>query len=165
MSYKITVSRPSDDDVLLSLNWHRNPFGLCSFVEDNAGDQIGSLHHICNDHAYDRVKNLDRKKFLRIIKEYGQRLRAVKQAYFFFNFRSYVQFVEKYPTAMLLSLSKGFMWHESRIGIRVERFQSYGRKLGWIDEPVLGWYQQWFKKLAELVAVMQDPDIEVRIEK
>lgn len=173
MSYKIAVSRPGDDDVLLSLNWHRNPFGLCSFMEDNIGDRIRSLYHICNDYAYGKEKNLNRSKFLRIVNDYQTRLQPKKIAHFFFSFRSFVQFLEQFPKAMVLPVQEAgimgdyrFEWFgSSKLAINVAQFQSYGKELGWDDMPVLDWYKQWFAKLVKLVEVMQDPDVEVWIER
>lgn len=182
MSYTITLYRKNPhaasdegDSEIASMDWLRNLFGLCTFVEDNVGDRVQSLWHVCNDQAYKVMGELDRRKFRRIVLAYWDRLRNLDKAYFYFDFHAYVQFMPNYSQAMTLPQhphdeSVG-LWapgtsgdDPDRLGIRIERFQHYGRQhFSWGDTPVLDFYKDWFKRLMHIAEVMQDLNVEVRI--
>jgi hypothetical protein len=166
MSYDIDVT--TKDGAEHSLNWLRNPFGLCSFAEDNVGDGQMSLWHVCNDHAYDDVGKIDRAQFLRVVESYWDRLRGLDDAYFFFTFGSYVQFLPEYPDAMMVrgyrALVEATRWgDDGRLGIRIGRFQGYERQFGWRQTAVLDYYKEWFERLLGASRAMQDPDATIYI--
>lgn len=171
------------EDEIASMDWLRNPFGLCTFVEDNVGDRVQSLWHVCNDHAYKVMGELDRRKFRRIVLAYWDRLRNLDKAYFYFDFHAYVQFTSSYSDAMVIAPNRfstdpqnafaqgAYTWRSSssdddpdRLGIRVERFQQYRYEhFSWGDTPVLDFYKDWFKRLVNIAEVMQDLNVEVHI--
>ncbi len=171
MSYNISVS---SRDGGYDMNWLRNPFGLCQFAEDNAGDGDQSLWHVCNDHSYEQSMNVDRGRFLRVVSDYWDRIRGLESAHFFFTFGAYVQFAPSYPDAMLLQprgwRSGESRWEEGgRLAISVAEFQRYDRQRGisngfaWRGTPVLTHYKQRFENLLELANAMQDPDASIHI--
>lgn len=176
MSYDISLSRKAKDscydpdayalDDVHSMNWLRNPFGLCTFAEDNVGDGSSALWHVCNDHAYDKVKDLDRAKFLMVVREYWERIRSMEKASFYFTPGSYDQFAKQYPKIMppLLHGDLEAAVAPLQILIPVEKFQ-HAPNFGWRNQSVLQYYKDRFQELVELATTMQDPEIEIYISK
>jgi hypothetical protein len=164
MSYDITVTTDGTEH---SLNWLRNPFGLCDFAEDNVGDGKNSLWHVCNDHAYDDVDKIDRAEFLRVVEEYWDRLRGLERGFFHFTFSSYVQFQNDYAGCMRVQRShEDYEWADDRAVLRLaaERFQP-ASNFSWSStgECPLDFYKGWFERLLNLARAMQDPNARIYI--
>ncbi len=169
MSYDIDVVTPDGQE--FEMNWLRNPFGLCGFAEDNVGDGNMSLWHVCNDHAYDAVKDLDRAKFLRVVEDYWDRLRGLQRGWFWFTFGSYVQF--SYDHAACMRVNFGGKLHEwtkkndvSFLKLDIARFE-HDQNWEWSGRNIepLQFYKNWFEQLLELARAMQDPNATVCITK
>lgn len=105
-----------------SMNWLRNPFGLCQWAEDNIelpaeveasllerakkhdeqGDypkkaEKGSLlWFVCNRWCYERGGDIDRRLFLDVVKAYASGVEKLERGYYFFTFGAYRQFIEPY---------------------------------------------------------------------
>lgn len=182
MSYDISISHypfETEDNhwPKTELNWLRNPFGLCDFAEDNVGDGKHSLWHVCNDHAYDDVKNLDRADFLRVVLDYWDRLKNLEVGYFYFDLASYLQFSPEYPEAMKLptihwrlkhtkeECAQVYKWgpEQRTIGFNVHQFALYPSHFSFRGRGPLRHYKDWFKDLVDIARAMQDPEVTVRI--
>lgn len=93
---------------VMSMNWLRNPFGLCNWAEDNVCE-IGlskginvkhSLWHVINTWSYNKSENIDRRAFLNIVKAYWYIIKEIKQGYFFFTLSSYRQFIKPHEESL-----------------------------------------------------------------
>jgi hypothetical protein len=112
------------------MNWLRNPYGLCQWIEDNAKlpakildvlverakahDEVASeeekypktahpaslLWFVINRWCYDKAPQIDRQLFLDVVKAYSSEVEKLERGYYFFDFGAYRQFVEPYRDQM-----------------------------------------------------------------
>jgi hypothetical protein len=120
----------SDGRRSYAMNWLRNPYGLCQWIEDNARlpedvrdalvlraqahDEKESeeekypktvhpaslLWFVINRWCYDKAPQIDRKLFLDVVKAYAAEVEKLDQGYYFFGFGAYRQFVEPHRNQM-----------------------------------------------------------------
>lgn len=158
MSYDITITCP--DGQLLEMNWLRNPFGLCNFLEDNVGDGELSLWHVCNDNSYETSNTLDRLRFHQVVNAYSNRLNALKQAFFYFDGNAYRQFSPFYPCMRgATKIPAG-----DKTKIDVEAFTNTDlRSQRRPEDSILDGYKRWMDELVTIAEVIQDPNVIVFI--
>ena len=154
-----------DDDEVMWVNWLRNPFGLCNWVEDNL-TELGynpetSLYYVCNHWAY-KEDGADRPLFQKVVNEYWRRVEDLEQGYFFFSLSSYRQFVEGKTGLMIME--------EGIAGPRIkgEKYAKDGSLMipMWqfshpefrLSGPDLQDYKDWMKRLVKFAELLQNEE-------
>ena len=163
----LDITLHDGEDVAYSMNWLCNPFGLCSWAEDNAHhvwehEPPKTLHYVTNHWSYSNSGRVNRPLFKRVVDHYAETLLKLDMSYFFFGLRSYRQFVE--PHAHLLPgtrplFSSGQRWitgsfyTDHKLAIPVEHFQPSAFHL---SRPTIEGYKAWLRELVEFGDAMQD---------
>lgn len=149
-----------------SMNWLRNPYGLCNWAEANYDyrterktneESSDSLWYAINHWCYDTSEQVDKALFLAVVKRYGQvLLHDLPQGYFFFNERALDQFVKPHFS----EVPKG-------IAVSCEKHKEYGIPMEYFthlstvyrpDEHTLKHYQEWYAELVAFAELLRDPD-------
>lgn len=157
-----------DDGEVMWLNWLRNSFGLIYWAEDNTGlgkekDTL-SLWDVCNQWSYDEGENIARKLFQDVVLTYWEKVKNLKQSYFFFRLSAYRQFVEG---------KQRHMPHEDFLGgtrIIGEKYANDGRLMIPVEhfshptfhlsgECSTERYKEWFRQLVEFAEKLQDESL------
>lgn len=158
----------ADDKEVMSMNWLRNPFGLCRWAEDNIElDCLPSdttLWYVCNHWSYSNGNNIDRKLFLDVVKAYKEAIDKLTTSYFYFNVSSYQQFVEPLRLAEPYQVGGHVVSHrvpnaifkEGMIGIPVDQ---YGHRFNLGSCCTTKAYKKWFNKLHEFAKLLQDDSL------
>jgi len=176
-------SGTENEEEIESMNWLRNPFGLCNWAVDNyvywckkkydcysKNGKNNLLYHMLNCYAYDKGKKLDRKKFLEIVQTYYDLLNNIEEGYFFFDLNSYRQFIQpKYNTFL-----KGYNYGDFRT-IHGEKYDKYNRNVLMIPQSEfvnyecvhsiktdmsLSKYKAWMRELLDFAEMLQDESLE-----
>lgn len=144
---RISMRVSKNGSVVAEINWLRNPFGLCNFLQDNIelpeevkspllkkaseyatdrykAEETGLLYFVCNRWCYDESKGVDRQLFLDVVREYADRAQNLTSddARYYFNLGTYRQFVE--PNLRCLKTEAGYF---DTIRIVGEKYDSAGR--------------------------------------
>lgn len=85
---------------IASIDWLRNPFGLCQWAEDNFGEE-GLLTMVTNQWAYDKCEEIDRRLFKQVVDDYWARINIHATSYFWFNEAQYQRFIKPYEVHFL----------------------------------------------------------------
>lgn len=176
MSLDIDVRNPKTG-VSLEMNWLRNPYGLCSWAEDNYNYQTESspddeseqrLWHVINHWNYDKSDQVDKELFYSVVMRYGNViLNDLKQGYFFFTEQALKQFI--FPHLTVLSWTKDTLpgvviKHPIiKLGIPMDYFSHECFGLSSEYRPnahTLERYQAWFQQLMDFATILRDPDAE-----
>lgn len=160
------------------MNWLRNPYGLCQWVEDNVLLPIGlkpveerRLRYVTNHWAYDKGGEVDRVLFLDVVTYYYQMVMPLTRGYFFFRMSRFIQFV--LPNIDLIPVEKGpfnnvrikdslTVNEGNQIGIPMEYFGHIRFGLNTRYDPdgdnhSLARYKRWMGELLEFAEELQDP--------
>lgn len=168
MSYDMSVSWGDEDGDggHLDINWLRNPFGLCTWAEWNVGGKENldewALYDVCNQWAYDKVKDFDRDEFHRVVMTYADRVRSLEIGYYVFDVFSYIQFCDGhfFKKTQFGSIMDAKAFGRSNIGIPMEFFES-GFNLGRAGlEGAKEWFEE-FVAIAEAVIKHRDSEIHI----
>ena len=154
---------------IASMNWLRNPFGLCNWAEDNfkaVGAKTDTeLWYVINHWNYKDSPNVDKKLFKSVVDSYWKVLQKIDKGYFFFDVYCYIQFIEphrdKFPDEFIAAMDSkkiAGLNHklESKIGIPMEHFIPEIIDLGGMD---LEKYKNWFFELVKFAEKLQDEDV------
>ena len=160
----------------LSMNWLRNPYGLCNWAEENYNFQTESkpddeseqrLWYVVNHWSYGQSSQVDKALFLSVVKRYGDvLLNDLKQGYFFFPERSLEQFVNPH-----LSLVPDMpIGRFPGVTVVQPEYKVYGLPMEYFAHPcfnlsnkyhpsmhTLQHYQAWFAELVRFAEVLQHP--------
>lgn len=160
---KVNLNKLEPEEVA-SMNWLRNPFGLCNWAEDNF-EAVGAktdtkLSFVINNWSYETSNDINRELFKSVVDGYWKVLQKIDKGYFFFDIYSYLQFIEpnrkKLPTEhdniLGIDLITGMNWKLSKVGIPMEHFT---KKIIDIDNS-LDHYKDWFNELVEFSNKLQD---------
>lgn len=163
---------------VLSMNWLRNPYGLCNWAEDNfemAKGKRGDLYDVCNQWAYGKSKKVDRKLFKRVVMRYSKFVKSLDEGYFLFDLACYRQFVQPNYELFLKDPSLGFSdllriygekyfdpkQGDTRLAIPMEQFNQGAFNLSHrAGQTMIEKYQEWFDELVEFAHELQDENLE-----
>ena len=118
MSLDIYVTNTRTDEKM-DMNWLRNPFGLCSWAENNytyfterEPPEDKSLWYVINHWNYDKSVQVDKPLFLEVVKRYGNIIMKLDRGYFWFNEGGFKQFIQAPPgcIADILRSSLQVIW-------------------------------------------------------
>jgi hypothetical protein len=157
-----------DDGEVMGLNWLRNSFGLIYWAEDNTGLAKGrdelSIWDVCNQWSYDEGENIDRKLFQDVVLAYWEKVKNLKQSYFFFDLPAYRHFVEGKQRYMPnkrfldgLHITGEKYADDGRLMIPVEHFSHSAFNMG--SECSTERYKKWFGQLVEFAERLQDKEL------
>lgn len=173
------LTPPTEFDTLgaevVSMNWLRNPYGLCNWAEDNfeaLGMKVAkneSLWYVINHWNYEKAPKVNRVLFKSVVDQYWRVIQKIDKGYFFFDINAYMQFVE--PHVDLLPKERIEILHENRIkglnhelkhhvGIPMEYFNLECFNLG-IEKfkTPLEHYKNWFLELVQFADKLQDKSL------
>ena len=147
------------EEEIISLNWLRNPFGLCNWAEDNVGDNL-RLHYVCNEWTYGKSDQVNRPLFKQVVEEYWARIQKLDAGYFFFDLSSYRQFVEPHIAAFpgkrlfdIWSIDGSKYDQRGRLMIPMGHFD---RPEFDVFKPSLEGYREWFSELVRFAEKLQN---------
>ncbi|MCJ7634853.1 hypothetical protein MUP77_21000, partial [Candidatus Bathyarchaeota archaeon] len=147
-----------------SMNWLRNPFGLCNWAEENTKTllhKVKSLWYVCNHWNYGKASRVNRRLFLEVVLAYSERISSLAEGYFYFDLPEYRQFIEgkanfmeTTPLFSELTHIEGSKYDEQRrLMIPMWQFEHPSFNLG---KCSLAGYQNWFNELVEFARLLQD---------
>lgn len=161
---------------IISINWLRNPFGLCQWAEDNADPKIDfTLWFVCNEWSYDKSAKINRPMFKAVVDAYGEKVRSLNAGYFWFPVDRWPQTIEQMKSGALPSPRNSDGWilehplknpncvlRDAKIGIPQEWFSCTYRPhpLRWAWDASLDAYRTWFGQLESLAEQLQDEQYE-----
>jgi hypothetical protein len=160
-----------EGECVQSMNWLRNPFGLCVWAEDNAHHvwkcapkPIETLWYVCNHWSYAKSGRVNRLRFGEVVNHYAETLLNLEKSFYFFALPAYRQFIQ--PNELLLPREQLFTgtWHikdsfyddRLRLAIPVEHFS---HACFCLDKPTTGSYQDWFRELVRFADALQDKSL------
>jgi hypothetical protein len=100
MSLDITLTDRKTGEEIASMNWLRNPYGLCNWAEANyryatkQPDPKKDLHYVINHWNYEKSSRVNRALFKQIVDEYWRVIKGLEKGYFFFDVWGYIQFIQ-----------------------------------------------------------------------
>jgi signal peptidase I len=161
MSLEISLRDKETDEVVMSLNWLRNPFGLEQWAELNVGETGNSqkeerLWYVCNNWNYDRSKEIDKQLFKNVVDSYWVVLKNLGVGYFVFTLPEYRQFVEGLMGRNLEMKDYHYQKNHTEIAINMECFKNDPS----LDTPSLEKYKEWFHRLVVFAEKLQEPCME-----
>lgn len=169
MSLSISIRNPLTGDER-SMNWLRNPFGLCQWAEDNyeyrtkqRPPEHEQLSHVCNAWSYSKCEQIHRPLFKRVVENYWEVLAGLECGYYFFNATMLI--VHVVPNWHFLPLvsswssirPEGMVTFGDRVGIPVEHFAHSSFHL---PNASLARCKAWYEELLEFAELLQDRDYE-----
>jgi hypothetical protein len=180
MSLDIAVYRgecyDDADAILAKMNWLRNPFGLCDWLEDNCPDvnvpDEFSLWAVVNRWAYSEAVEINdgpqavalRERAIETVEAYNAAAQALTQGYFYFTLSGYLHFVRHRDEILvnpgprrLCEILVAHKYGSGRIGFDMDAVARIV-ELGHADGGVLAGYQAWAQELTDLFALLRDPD-------
>jgi hypothetical protein len=158
----LDIALYNGDEEIISMNWFRNPFGLCQWAEDNVGDD-DLLWHVCNDWAGCNAPQVNRKLFQDAVHSYYRRLNQNLDFYFFFNQAQYKQFIKPYLDFFPLTncgIKDSMESNNGCIAIPMHHFDNdmpeklMIRRRG--DIILLEQYRDWFAQLVHFSDLLQN---------
>lgn len=168
--YLYDTEIPEDEDrAVASMNWLRNPFGLCSWAMDNVNIEAPNpidLWYVINHWNYDKGASVDRKLFKAVIDMYWSKIRVLERGYFVFDLRSYRQFVEPHLAYFLTEdLFHGYTHimdskynDNGELMIPQERFAA--SVFNFAGRHTFAHYKEWFGELVKFAELLQNPRYE-----
>jgi len=156
-----------DEEEVLSMNWLRNPFGLASWVKDNAEflgfkpEEEKSLYYVVNHWNYDKGKDIDRALFLDVVDSYWEVIEPMEKGFFFFNLPSYHQFIEKNVKYMpkpkdYRSTEPDGLNYTKNCHVLMIPMENFYHSVFHLSDPSLDYYKNWYKKLIHFSDRLQD---------
>lgn len=148
----------------IEINWLRNPFGLCSWVEDNVESRY-SLYKVCNKWTYGKSKKVNRKYFLKVVNDYLNKIQGLRAGYFAFDLGAYIQFVEKhsylFPKEQIVTdyyKIIGSFYRNDKLYIPMEYFNKpeYNLISNCYPGGMLTYYKNWYNKLYDIALLLQN---------
>ena len=156
-----------DDNEVLSMNWLRNPFGLCQWAEDNTPHLTyhgKDLYYVCNHWAYKMGNRINRPLFKEVVDLYWAEIQKLERGYFHFDLPEYFQFVHQHyhlfpivPGYQHIAIKDSLYDNERRIAIPQEYFGHADFSLG--NCYTLDHYKAWFKQLVDFAERLQDKNL------
>ena len=150
-----------DETTVMSMNWTRNPFGLCQWMEDNADVKTRkSLWYVTNHWNYKKSRRVNRKLFLEVVKIYNDAIQKLEKGYFYFTLPGYLQFVE--PVVNILPKSTIFKLvyegydDQNRMKIPMTKEAAIAFNL---HDMTLNEYKVWASKLMHFAEILQNKNI------
>jgi hypothetical protein len=162
------------------MNCLRNPFGLCSWAEQNYAycmerepPEEQSLWYVINHWCYATSEQVDKSLFLEVVKEHGRVLLQLDSAYFWFTESTFTQFIHPCQKIWFHADDETFMWSgfegtvryhfagREHIGMPMHLLGSHCFGLSDFYHPnihTLAFYQKWYAELIEFAELLQDPD-------
>jgi hypothetical protein len=178
MSLDITVTN-TRTGASMDMNWLRNPYGLCTWAENNytyfterEPPEEKRLWYVINHWNYDTSEQVDKLLFLNVVKRYGDVIMKIEKGYFWFSESSYVQFINPHRGMLPFSLDKN---HYAVIALSVQyhfdKREHIGIPMNYLSNPCFGLsdryrpnahtlahYQNWYRELITFAEMLQDPD-------
>ncbi|MBW4598996.1 MAG: hypothetical protein KME29_05110 [Calothrix sp. FI2-JRJ7] len=159
----LNIALYKGDEQILSMNWCRNPFGLCDWAEDNFGTNH-QLWHVCNEWSYSNAPYIDRALFRKVVDDYSRRLEEMSSLYFYFNGAQYVQFIKNYldffPTCRF-GIKDSMQFRDGVVAIPMHYFDGEMPEMLQIrrhpDVTVCQQYCAWFGELMHFADLLQNP--------
>jgi len=172
----LNISLYDSEQGLMSMNWNRNPFGLCTWAETNYNYRTESvlpddqnLWYVVNHWNYDKSKDVDRQLFLEVVLRYALVLAELEQGYFFFTEAGLKQFI--WPcigvTAMLDVRAANPPY--VTVGHKDDKHRMIGIPMGQFADPCFGLsdthrpnahtlehYKEWFAELIRFAIALQN---------
>lgn len=149
----------NNNQEIISLNWLRNPFGLCNWAEDNVGVD-NALWRVCNNWSYDKAYLCNRPLFKSAVDSYWANIQSKPAFYFYFTDKQYRQFVE--PYLMFFPLFIHFEQTDGRIAIPLSQFDRelppkiHVRRSN--SKSLKQQYLDWFAELVRFAELLQNED-------
>lgn len=158
----------TETEEIASLNWLRNPFGLCQWAEDNFGGE-GLLTLVCNQWAYDKCEEIDRRLFKSVVDDYWSRISIHITSYFWFNEAQYNQFLKPYEGYFLLDIVGGIAGRmqtvDNKKGLPLSYFDKDNlpdslnlKRRHSSDSTIKEIYINWFKQLVDFADKLQNKE-------
>lgn len=177
MSLDISVTDPETGETR-EMNWLRNPYGLCSWAEDNYNYITKEeppveqrLWYVINHWNYDKSGQVDRLLFLEVVQKYEAVVGHLTHGFFWFDVGAYIQFIEPYldyfprshpPASFTIPIRRiqGSTHYNRHIGIPMDHFGNPVFELSSQYRPnahTLKRYQEWFNELVQFAETLQKP--------
>jgi hypothetical protein len=166
MSLDITLTNRKTGTEVISMNWLRNPFGLCNWAEANVKPNTRvDLWYVCNNWDYDKSDRVDRRLFKCVVGEYWGEIQKLDRGYYAFDLPSYIQFVQPnvdfMPKETLFQVDRikdAIYDKQGRLLIPMEHFNNFSAFH--LTDPSLAYMRQWFAELVRFAELLQDKDNE-----
>jgi len=154
--------RNTDGDELKWINWLRNSFGLGNWAEDSTQGLNAQLHYVCNRWSYDEGEHIDRAEFKRVVMQYWEQIKGLKEGYFYFDLLAYITIIQPkflhFPVHDVFGTPRingsKFTVGKDKLMIPMEHFKAPVFNL---PNCSLEDYKQWFLELVEFAVLLQDP--------
>jgi hypothetical protein len=191
MSLDIGLYEGDGDDAreVASLNWLRNPFGLCQWAEDNAEPGVDdSLWCACNHWNYDKSAEVNRPLFKAIVDAYAAKVAKLEVGHFYFDTldgfyglvaperASNAEFMKQMGllhTGMAahlcldsrlnvddpLETPGAFSDEKGRLAIPQDEFSTYTKGRMYGSDMGLSYYKEWFGRLEAFADLLQDQSL------
>jgi hypothetical protein len=179
MGLDITVTN-THTGASMDMNWLRNPYGLCTWAENNytyfterEPPEEKSLWYVINHWNYDTSEQVDKQLFLDVVGKYGNVITKLDYAYFWFDEAGFKQFITPclktwfYADQETFDLSgvegtRRYHFHQREyIGMPMQYFSSpcFGLSDRYrLHAHTLAHYQNWYRELITFAEMLQDPD-------
>lgn len=168
MSLNITLTNNKQKEELASINWLRNPFGLCNWAEDNVKPtdlKEKDLYYVVNHWNYEKSDQINRALFKKVVYDYWYEIRKLERGYFFFTLQTYIQFVEPNLSALpkvnihflnnVNRIKDSYYTDDNRIAVPQEYFNN---PIFNLSGSTLEHYKNWFKELVDFADLLQNKD-------
>ena len=164
----------------MEMNWLRNPFGLCTWAENNYSyamerdvPEEKSLWYVINHWNYDKSEQVDKPLFLEVVKRYGDVIMMLDKGYFWFNEPNFNQFIQPHLDVLPPSSDRAFIMvgFESTVRYHFDQVEYLGIPMQYLGHPcfhlsdkyypdhhTLDHYKQWYADLIKFAEILQDPD-------
>ena len=179
MSLDIYVTNTRTDEKM-DMNWLRNPFGLCSWAENNytyfterEPPEDKSLWYVINHWNYDKSVQVDKPLFLEVVKRYGSIIMRLDRGYFWFNEGGFRQFIQPHLDVLPMSSDQAFESYgfEATVRYHFDQKEYIGIPMSYLRHPCFGLsdksrpdahtlirYRLWYQQLIDFAEMLQDPD-------
>jgi len=145
MSLDIDLTN-KDGEIVIEMNWLRNPFGLRNWIKDNTGVDVWN---VVNNHSYDDSPNVDRLLFGETVTEAWEKVEDLAIGYF----RLSSQFYTPNLSCELHLPAKDDYW------VGMEHYNVIRDSLGCRPGECLQHYKDWTKKLHRFGELLQDESL------
>lgn len=164
MSLDISLENKKTGELIIEMNWLRNPFGLCQWAEDNTNthDWKKGLWYVINHWNYGKSNRVNRELFKKVVDKHQEIIENLQRGYFFFSLSSYVQFVQPhydlFPKEKLFTgdyyIKDSKYDDKKRLMIPMEYFDKPEFNLS--SDVSLKRYKKWFGALVEFASLLQN---------
>jgi hypothetical protein len=178
MSLDISLIERKTGDGVASMNWLRNPYGLCQWSEDNYALAKSldpttiklkeGLWYPINHWNYEKGSRVNRKLFKQTVDRYGEAIMALEEGFFCFDASELMHFVVPHLPSLPYKDSpwgfsnkhiEGAKRYDQKLAIPMEYFKARCFNLSIPhDLTVLGHYKSWYQQLINFAESLQNPE-------